>query len=410
MTVPVLCGAYVLGPAAGAILGGVFGLVSIWKASVSAFTTLALLFSPFFSGAPAESLAMSLGTRVVFGWLAGMLFVQVRKQQASKLWFAAAILAASIFDSLSVFLCLHLFFPETDIGLGYGLRRLASVSSFINYSIVVLLVFLLDKCLRLPLMRHLASELKYSRDATRSRTFYIVNAVLLAALLFAAFGLMYHFYDRANSLLDFYGIEVSQAVHSRLVNMVLQLLVTTISVFVVLEILVILLGNYFLRMIFQARRDMMTLLLNKNTFSNHVSTSLRENGASSWLMLLDVDNFKKLNDTYGHPNGDKVPIAFAHILRETFASRGIVGRLGGDEFAVYAEDISETVMLSLAWDVCSRVFVLHINGVQGISCSTGITLCKKSESFLDACTRADQALYKSRNAGKNRYSLWTEEA
>lgn len=214
MTVPVLCGAYVLGPGAGAILGCVFGLVSIWKASVSAFTTLDMLFSPVFSGAPVESLVMGLGTRVAFGWLAGMLFVQVRKRQASKLWFAAAILAASIFHSLSVFLCLHLFFPETDIGLGYGVRRLASVSTLINYSIVVLLVFLLDKCLRLPLMRHLASELKYSRDATRSRTFYIVNAVLLAALFLVALGLMYHFYDRASSLLEFYGIEMGQAVHT----------------------------------------------------------------------------------------------------------------------------------------------------------------------------------------------------
>ena len=70
----VLAGAFVLGPLAGAILGGIFGLASIWKASVSAVAHADQIFSPFISGNPLASLILSLGVRVLFGFVAGCLF------------------------------------------------------------------------------------------------------------------------------------------------------------------------------------------------------------------------------------------------------------------------------------------------------------------------------------------------
>ena len=191
----------------------------------------------------------------------------------------------------------------------------------------------------------------------------------------------------------------------KLVNLGMQLVVTTVSVFIIVEIAIIVFGNYFMRLLFQSRRDMMTLLFNKSTFIRHVNASISDTSASSHLLILDVDNFKRLNDTYGHPNGDKVLIGVAHILKSVFEDSGVVGRLGGDEFSVFCEDIPQKDIEELANQICSRVSGMKIHGVHGISCSIGVALCCPGEGFADVYPRADEALYKAKEMGKNRYFL-----
>ena len=115
MTIPVIFGSYVLGPLAGAILGCVFGLTSIWKASISAVAYADQVFSPILSGAPLESLILSLGTRIAFGFLAGLIFLCIRRYSLPKLYIVAGVVFVNLFHSSIVFLCLDLFFPKTNI-------------------------------------------------------------------------------------------------------------------------------------------------------------------------------------------------------------------------------------------------------------------------------------------------------
>ena len=405
MTIPVIFGAYVLGPLAGAILGCVFGLTSIWKASISAVAYADQVFSPILSGAPLESLILSLGTRMAFGFLAGLIFLFIRRYSLSRLCIVAGVLLANLFHSLAVFLCLDLFFPQTNITFLYGLQHIVSPSGLLNDVINVLVVLFLDKFIRTDFMARVMSELKFSNRHIKNRSFYIANFsfILLLSLLF--FGLMYHFYGRADNLLHYYGISLGAEVEYKLVNLGMQLVVTTVSVFIIIEIAIIVFGNYFLRLLFQSRRDMMTLLLNKNTYIRHVNASIDDDATSSYLLILDVDNFKRLNDTYGHPNGDRVLIGIAHILKSVFEDYGIVGRLGGDEFSVFCEDIRQKDIEVLANEVCSKVTGMKIHGVHGISCSIGVALCFPGEGFADVYPRADKALYKAKEMGKNRYFL-----
>lgn len=155
MTIPVILGAYVLGPLAGALLGCVFGLTSIWKASISAVAYADQVFSPLLSGSPVESLVLSLGTRVAFGCLAGCLFRSIREYRPSKACIVAGVLVANLFHSTAVFLCLDLFFPQTHITLAHGLERLASPTGLANYAANILAVLLLDRFLHTDFMSSL---------------------------------------------------------------------------------------------------------------------------------------------------------------------------------------------------------------------------------------------------------------
>ena len=79
MPLPVLIGALLFGPVEGLFLGGIFGLTSMWKASVSATAYADQIFSPFISGAPLSSIVLSVGIRMVFGYLSGYLFLYAKK-------------------------------------------------------------------------------------------------------------------------------------------------------------------------------------------------------------------------------------------------------------------------------------------------------------------------------------------
>ena len=148
---------------------------------------------------------------------------------------------------------------------------------------------------------------------------------------------------------------------------------------------------------------MMTLLLNKNTFINHVNNILTKKNISSYLLILDVDNFKKINDTYGHPVGDKILIKIATILQNNFEDYGIIGRLGGDEFAVFIENISEDTMRELSQRTCSSIAQLQISEIQNVSCSIGISKCKYEDTVENIYLKSDKALYIAKQKGKNRY-------
>jgi diguanylate cyclase (GGDEF)-like protein len=88
---------------------------------------------------------------------------------------------------------------------------------------------------------------------------------------------------------------------------------------------------------FQARRDPLTELLNHQAFSDELELEFeraRRYGHGMTLVFFDVDDFKQVNDTYGHPEGDRVLRLVAHLVRERLRRSDLAGRMGGDEFAV----------------------------------------------------------------------------
>lgn len=119
------------------------------------------------------------------------------------------------------------------------------------------------------------------------------------------------------------------------------------------------------------------------------------------LMLLDIDNFKALNDEKGHYFGDEVLINFTKEIRKLFRSSDILGRIGGDEFVIFMKDASEYKIKERAAQICE---FSH----QGIHMSVSIGVAyafKEGDNFEALYVKADQAMYHVKRSGKNGFKI-----
>ena len=125
------------------------------------------------------------------------------------------------------------------------------------------------------------------------------------------------------------------------------------------------------------------------------------------LMVIDLDFFKRVNDTYGHDVGDKVLRRFAEILRFECRQSDIIGRLGGEEFALLATETplaaAETVATRIR-EACRRLVVSTPLGDVTCSCSIGISELRPEDENIDGMLRrADAALYDAKRSGRDRW-------
>ena len=136
------------------------------------------------------------------------------------------------------------------------------------------------------------------------------------------------------------------------------------------------------------------------------------------IILLDVDNFKGVNDTLGHSYGDKVLANIGNILRSVFRDEDILGRLGGDEFCVCIEVKSSDPddIIRTAERKCAQLCEAFHSNYTGddnsykISASIGASVCPENgRSFSELYACADKALYNSKHKGKDTYTIYREE-
>ena len=158
--------------------------------------------------------------------------------------------------------------------------------------------------------------------------------------------------------------------------------------------------------------DEMTSLFNKMTVeADHEDSDRHENGLHA-LMVIDIDNFKSVNDVYGHTMGDHVISVIAGVISSQFRSTDYVGRMGGDEFAVLMGDIpSKEIALIKAENLVNLVkYKENLSIPENISISVGIAFSDPEDHcYYDLSAKADQALYVSKKSGKGRYSVYGEK-
>lgn len=160
--------------------------------------------------------------------------------------------------------------------------------------------------------------------------------------------------------------------------------------------------------------DEMTSLLNKMTVEKLITKTLadHEDGLHA-LMVIDIDNFKSINDVYGHTMGDHVINVIAGVISSQFRSTDYVGRIGGDEFSVLMADIpSKEIAMIKAENLVSLVkYKENLSIPDNISISVGMTFSEPEDHcYDDLAAKADQALYVSKKSGKGRYSVFGEES
>ncbi|SFU78610.1 diguanylate cyclase (GGDEF) domain-containing protein [Paenacidovorax caeni] len=159
-----------------------------------------------------------------------------------------------------------------------------------------------------------------------------------------------------------------------------------------------------------ATTDTLTGLANRGHALESLQTMLtraQRLGGAMGVMLLDVDHFKQVNDTYGHPAGDQVLRDIAHILQANVRAYDLAARFGGEEFLVLCEgaDLSATVDMAerIRAAVASRVYRLAGGQTLRTTVSVGVYAGAGSHATaMQLIELADQALYRAKQAGRNR--------
>ncbi|MCM1132881.1 MAG: sensor domain-containing diguanylate cyclase [Ruminococcus flavefaciens] len=169
----------------------------------------------------------------------------------------------------------------------------------------------------------------------------------------------------------------------------------------------------------EAHTDLLTGILNKRTFEKRVEEALSKDldNRKKAIILIDLDNFKGVNDTLGHAYGDKVLANVGDIMKRVFHVDDYLGRLGGDEFCVYLNisDIQQGNYLAHIEEKCSELSQEFRHNYTGennnykISASIGAAVFPiHGRNFSDLYKCADKALYNSKHKGKDTFTIYEE--
>ena len=360
--IPVMVAGCILGPKNATIVGAVFGIASMWKASAFYVAAGDAIFSPVMSEKPFASILLSVGSRALFGLIIGLLY-RVAKNSCHPI--AGILLVSTVgrtIHTVLVYSFMQLLFPEagfTLINTLDDIRRWDFLPFIVIVDAIVVICYLTS---RSEFVRGVLERVRnvdqVNELSSRSR---IGMAVMLSlALLAIIFILMYQ--------------------------------------------------KNFNYLYYEARLEGLTGLMGRQQFFQAGKKILGEmkferEDAAGCFVILDVDSFKEINDRYGHPEGDRVLREVADHLRKAVGESGILGRLGGDEFVALSrvpltgEEI-ETYMSRLR-----EAFATIRVGEQSVTCSIGVIPLEPGVYIEDLYRSADHLLYEAKKKGKNQVAL-----
>ena len=151
--------------------------------------------------------------------------------------------------------------------------------------------------------------------------------------------------------------------------------------------------------------DNLTGAFSKQKFEHEVDKILKRvslRNQNVHMVIFDLDDFKKINDTYGHNMGDIILKSVATIVKDQLRSSDIFARWGGEEFAIIFENMTDTTVNFVVERIKSAIFENDFGINSKISCSFGIASYKKSDSFGTMFIRADELMYLAKQNGKNK--------
>ena len=162
----------------------------------------------------------------------------------------------------------------------------------------------------------------------------------------------------------------------------------------------------------EATHDPLTGILNRRAILDALSRELsREQRQSNGMAIgiFDIDHFKKINDTYGHPVGDEVLCGFVHLLMSNLRPYDYLGRFGGEEFVMITPGIREGIELKMLYerliDVIANNQIPTKAGNTSITVSIGVAIWNGNEKVDELLTAADAAMYRAKREGRNRVCL-----
>ena len=161
-----------------------------------------------------------------------------------------------------------------------------------------------------------------------------------------------------------------------------------------------------------AHLDELTKLFNRYGMETWITQKLNEKAEDDQaaMLVLDIDNFKYVNDTFGHMLGDALLVDIAEMICVLFADGFFCGRIGGDEYQIFALNVPKEVICEKADTLCRQIKAKYEKEHQNynISISIGIAFSEngRGQNYADLYKMADLALYQAKSEGKNGYMLY----
>lgn len=408
--IPILIAADLWGVKQALLTSLIFGLSSMYKASASYVMEADRVFSPFQSGAPLESILLSVGSRVLFGLLMGILFLWAKKSRHVEGWKILIAVLATRIHAVLVFGAMRLFFP--DLGYRTASAVNLSVSDILVALLCVACVKVSEKIYFSKKMQKLKSGINQSENnpyVTKKNTwfFYIFEAcICLMAILATGY-----FAQRASYMLKQHGVVVNSLIKGDLLHLQIQFLIAVIALSVISILLLVCIYRYMAYREYLGEMDGLTAVMGRKMFLYHCNKIQEEYKSGSqnsgWFLLMDVDFFKTINDTYGHPTGDIVLKEVALSLKNVFEDSGKIGRVGGDEFAVIVETEMSRQELGEKLDR----FLKEIAGIlpdRKVTSSIGGCPFVFPKDIHLVLKKADKALYQAKENGRAGYVIEDE--
>lgn len=153
-----------------------------------------------------------------------------------------------------------------------------------------------------------------------------------------------------------------------------------------------------------ANIDVLTKVPNRLKFNKEFANTvnLAKDNESFSLILFDIDNFKYINDTYGHLVGDDVLVKLSSLIKTHTRNSDLLARWGGEEFIILLHGVEIEKAIDIAEYLRSIIEVEHFDEINNITCSFGVSQYKKGDDLNSILKRIDEALYEAKEGGKNK--------
>lgn len=149
-------------------------------------------------------------------------------------------------------------------------------------------------------------------------------------------------------------------------------------------------------------------IYNKSTTEELIKAKIK-NGHAGALIMIDVDDFKSINDRFGHMFGDEFLKSFASAIKKEFRDSDVVGRYGGDEFCIFIEQVTGEIAEKKCNHLLGKLSQIEVPELGNVQSSMGVAAVKDGCEYRQLLNQADSALYIAKNRGKNRVVLFNSD-
>ena len=266
--IPVVIAVRFLGTWQAVAIGAIFGLSSMFKASAYYVLPLDKIFSPVDSPSPIASILLSVGTRMLFGLLMGLIFHVLRKQKHFRLWTDLLCLLAPKLHGLLVYMALGLFFPE--FGYTAGSSLILTASDIAASLLCVLAVELVHGIWHLPAVQNFYAYVKKADShLPRERKVSVIWGIFMLCMLLAGSASTIYFSQRMSYMLQNHGLAISAEIDHDLAHLQTQFLIAMLAIYFIMALSMLLVYKYLAYKEYLGGLDGLTGIMGRKMFLDH---------------------------------------------------------------------------------------------------------------------------------------------